>query len=296
VIKTHISETISEGTARVSVLPEAQIEKGELIVIKLGGSTLKNETNIRSLLTEVVVLHETGARVVLVHGGGPHISEALAASGEQAHFVEGLRVTDDRVLAVARDVLDDLNETLVMQLQVLGVPAVSFNSKSSSLLLAQKKLIACGSGARLDIGFVGEIKSVDVGALANMLDHSLPVFASMTCDECGQLYNVNADNVAMALAVALGADTLVYLTEVPGILIDKDVVLPRISIDEVGLLIESGIIRDGMIPKVRNCATGIKKGVGSIIIGKADQEGALLSAILNPGSTGTVIVDDALAA
>lgn len=260
------------------------------IVVKVGGSTLKTEEAMINLLAEVAILSESGAKIVLVHGGGPAISEAINASGEKPRFVEGLRVTDDKVLSIARSVLDDLNGTIVKHLNKIGVAAVSINSTTGGTLTAAKKIINCSSGARLDIGWVGEISDVNGELLKSLLSEgSLPVVASLAHDIDGQLYNVNADNVAMAVAVALSADKLVYITDVPGILMDKDFVLPKVSIDEIGLLIESGIIRGGMIPKVRNCISGIKKGIGAIVIGSADKDGDLVSAIMKPGSAGTVI-------
>lgn len=266
-------------------------KSNELIVIKIGGSTLKSEKAMISLLTEVAILSEGGAKLVLVHGGGPAISKALNAAGDQPHFVEGLRVTDDKVLGIAQTVLDDLNATLVKNLNKLGVKATSVNSKSKDILTASKKVIHCSSGASLDIGWVGEISGVDQANLNSILDDSLPVVASLATDETGQLFNINADNVAMAIAVALGADKLVYITDVPGIMMDKNVI-PKVMLDEVTVLIESGIISGGMIPKVRSCVAGIKKGIGSILIGSADAEGDLLAAILKPGSSGTLIVNE----
>jgi len=244
-----------------------------------------------SLLTEVAILSETGAKLVLVHGGGPAISEALNAAGDQPHFVEGLRVTDHKVLGIAQTVLDDLNAKLVHHLNNLGINATSVNSTTEDVLTATKKFVHCSSGASLDIGWVGEITSVNGVNLKSILDDSLPVVASLANDASGQLFNINADNVAMAIAVALGADKLVYITDVPGIMMDKNVI-PKVIVDEVGVLIDSGIISGGMIPKVRSCVAGLKKGIGSILIGSADAEGDLLAAIMKPGSSGTLIVNE----
>lgn len=263
----------------------------ELIVIKIGGSTLKSEKAMIGLLTEVAILSESGAKLVLVHGGGPAISEALNAAGDQPHFVEGLRVTDDKVLGIAQTVLDDLNAKLVCNLKKLGINATSINSETQDVLTASKKFIHCSSGANLDIGWVGEITGVDGENLNSILKDSLPVVASLAKDQSGQLFNVNADNVAMAIAVALGADKLVYITDVPGIMMDKNVI-PKVMLDEVSVLIDSGIISGGMIPKVRSCVAGIKKGIGSILIGSAEAEGDLLAAIMKPGSSGTLIMNE----
>jgi len=268
----------------------------ETVVIKIGGSTLTSEKAMVSLLTEVAELSKCGAKVILVHGGGPAISEAIAATGEKPHFIEGLRVTDDTVLSIAQKVLDELNEKLVKVLNDLGVKATSVNSKTKNVFKASKKFVTCSSGNRLDIGWVGEITDVNSQNMMQILNDSIPVVASLASDENGQLYNINADNVAMAVAVGISADKLVYITDVPGIMMDKDFVIPKVSVDEISILIESGIIRGGMIPKVRSCASGIKKGVGAILIAGAEAEGDLLSAILYPGSSGTMIVAESLAA
>lgn len=283
---TQVSQSTIQSKVDIQQSPVTQ----EIVVIKIGGSTLTSEQAMVSLVNEVAVISETGAKVVLVHGGGPAISKAIAETGDKPHFIEGLRVTDDSVLAIAQKVLDELNETLVEKLSKLGIKATAINSKTKGMFTAKKKIIACSSGAKLDIGWVGEISGVDSEKLLEILDDSLPVVASLAHDESGQLYNVNADNVAMAAAVGLHASKLVYITDVPGILMDKDHVIPTISLDEISVLIESGIISGGMIPKVRNCASGIKKGIGSILIASAENEGDLLSAILKPGSAGTMIV------
>lgn len=289
----HVKESTLQNIA-ASKLAKSNNNNGaksnELIVIKIGGSTLKSEKAMISLLTEVAILSESGAKLVLVHGGGPAISQALNAAGDQPHFVEGLRVTDDKVLGIAQIVLDDLNAKLVDNLNKLGVKSTAINSKSEDILTATKKVIHCSSGATLDIGWVGEITGVNADNLNAILDDSLPVVASLATDESGQLFNINADNVAMAIAVALGVDKLVYITDVPGIMMDKNVI-PKVMLDEVSVLIDSGIISGGMIPKVRSCVAGIKKGIGSILIGSADAEGDLLAAILKPGSSGTLIVN-----
>lgn len=263
----------------------------EVIVIKIGGSTLKSEEAMVSLLTEVAILSQSGAKIVLVHGGGPAISQALNAAGDKPHFVEGLRVTDNKVLGIAQTVLDGLNAKLVDLLNNLGVNATAINSKSQDILTATKKVIHCSSGASLDIGWVGEITSVNSVNLKSIMDGSLPVVASLANDESDHLYNINADNVAMAIAVALGADKLVYITDVPGIMMDEHVI-PKVITDEVSVLIDSGIISGGMIPKVRSCVAGIKKGIGSILIGSVETEGDLLASIMKPGSSGTLIVSE----
>ncbi len=269
--------------------------EGQTIVVKIGGSSITTDEALNGFLKDVALLHQSGINVVLVHGGGPAISEALEKSGVEAHFIDGLRVTDSRTLEVVQNVLDEINIKIVSKLLDFGVTAQGYNSQSELHLSASKKLVQCSSGARLDIGFVGEISGVDITLLAN-LTKVVPVFASLAHDSEGQLLNVNADNVAMALAVACKAAKLIYITDVPGILMDSNYVIPTVSVDEIGLLIDSGIIRGGMIPKVRNCASGIRKGIGTVVIGSADSDGHFLDSILKPGRSGTMITKKQLVA
>ncbi|MBX9669955.1 MAG: acetylglutamate kinase [Candidatus Obscuribacterales bacterium] len=269
--------------------------KGETIVVKIGGSSITTDEALNGFVKDVALLHHSGINVVLVHGGGPSISKALENSGGEAHFIDGLRVTDGHTLAVVQNVLDEINIKIVSKLLDFGVPAKGYNSQSELHLSACKKLVQCSSGARLDIGYVGEISGVDTSLLANPKT-VVPVFASLAHDAEGQLLNVNADNVAMALAVACKAERLIYITDVPGILMDSNYVIPTVSVDEIGLLIDSGIIRGGMIPKVRNCASGIRKGIGTVVIGSADTDGHFLDSILKPGTSGTMITKKQLVA
>ncbi len=264
---------------------------GQTIVIKIGGSALQCQNAAKQLMADVAEIILQGAKVVLVHGGGPAITKMVEASGKECKWIQGLRVTDEDVLAVATEVLDSMNATLTDELASHGVPALGMNCASNqNILTARKKLIAAASGAKIDIGLVGEISSVNGAALDALMETGVPIFVSLVKDKDGQLYNVNADNVAMAIAVALGSDKLVYLTDVPGIKLGKDIIMHELPIDEISLMIDSGTISGGMIPKVRNCAAGIRQGVKSIIITSADVADELVSAVVTPGSKGTVIV------
>lgn len=281
VVQTKSNEKASKYSGKLS---------GQTIVVKIGGSALQCQNAAKELMADVAQIVAKGAEVVLVHGGGPAITKMIEASGKECKFIQGLRVTDEHVLSVATDVLNTLNANLKDELAAQGVCALGMNCDSNqAVLTARKKLIAAASGAKIDIGLVGEISGVDQMALKELMTEGVPIFVSLVKDTSGQLYNVNADNVAMAIAVALSANTLVYLTDVPGIKLGKDIVMSELPIDEISLMIDSGVICGGMIPKVRNCAAGIRQGVKSIIITNADAPGELLSAIMEPGSKGTVI-------
>lgn len=262
----------------------------EIIVIKIGGSTLSTDEALHTVLNDIKDIVASGKKVILVHGGGPAISEEIKKQGNPCHFVDGLRVTDESCLSIAKAVLNDLNHQIVEHLKGQSIDACSVDTDASPIMVARKKLVTCKSGTQLDIGFVGEISTVDGAAVLDLLDHGkVPVFVSMAADVNGQLYNVNADNVAMSIAVAVSATQLIYVTDVPGIMMDQGVVLHEVDLDQIGVLIDSGIIKGGMIPKVRSCAAGIKKGIGSVTIGQVDAPGALLDAVMHPGISGTVI-------
>ncbi len=262
----------------------------QTIVIRIGGSTLRSPSAAKMLSADVADMVAQGARVILAHGGGSAISERITASGRQCRFLQELIVTDDYVLTVAGEVLNSISASLIAELKLRGIDARGINSGiNGSLLTARKKFVVEPSGVKLDIGWVGEITAVDVNAFRSILAAGgVPVCVSLVKDADGLPYNVSTDNVAISVAVDLKADKLVYLTDVPGIVLDG-VVLPDVPIDEVSLLIESGIIKGGMIPKIRRCALALRRGIKSVIITSADSPGELLSAVLSPGKRSTVL-------
>ena len=268
---------------------------GQTIVVKLGGSAICDETNMVLLLNEVATMVKAGAKVAIVHGGGPDISMKLKESGKICRFVDGLRVTDEDVLSIAEEVLSSLNEKIVSCLEGAGVKAKGMSSIEHHPVLARKKWIMGTSGGKLDIGLVGEVASCDGEILSAIAADTVPVLYSLAPDASGQLYNINADHVATAVATALSADKLVYVSDVSGILLDVEngIVLPELPVSDIGIMIDSGVVRGGMIPKVRGCAAAIASGVKSVIICQVLSAGSLLVAVAKPGSSGTVITGSA---
>ncbi|HEY9785220.1 MAG TPA: acetylglutamate kinase [Candidatus Obscuribacterales bacterium] len=260
----------------------------EKVVIKLGGSALKNRECMKMLLGDVARISQA-CDVVIVHGGGPEINAALTAADKQPRFLEGLRITDSEVLSVVRDVLDKMNGDIVQHLQEIGVNGISVQS-DNHCLSASKKWVFAPTGAKHDIGWVGKIDAVDCNVVTEAwAKGGIPVFVSLGHDEQGNLYNVNADEAAMALAIALAATTLVFVTDVPGVMLNDETIVPELGLDDISLYIESGIITGGMIPKVRSCANGVRQGVGRVLITKPEQPGDLEKAVMHAGSKGTAI-------
>ena len=307
-------------TSHISGGSENLLLADQTIVIKIGGAALRCAGAAKALCADFAKIVSQGAKVVLVHGGGPAITAKLAAQGQECRYVQGLRVTDHAVLSAATEVLAEINEMLANELMANGIEAKAMFAKSSiasgsemsdfiegsanntcedlssltnsEIMTARRKYIVEPSGAKFDIGLVGEVSNVDELALKQLMETCVPVFASLVPDLEGQLHNVNADNVAMALAVALCADKLVYLTDVPGILLHDGVVLHELPVSDIGLFIDSGIIQGGMIPKVRSCALGMRQGVQSVIITNSEDDGDLYSAVVHPGEKGTLLCTD----
>ena len=258
---------ITENSGRAEVLVEAlpYIQKyyGKVVVIKYGGNAMINEELKNAVMRDIVLLSLVGVRVVLVHGGGPEISDMLTKVGKKSEFVNGLRVTDRETVDIVQMVLaGKVNKDLVNLIGTKGGSAVGLSGIDGQMLLASPK--------NPDLGFVGEIEKVNVQPITELLDGGyIPVVSTVACDKDGNAYNVNADTAAAKIAGELQAESLISLTDIAGILRDKndpDTLIPRISLDEADELIAAGIISDGMIPKVECCTNAIKWGVHRVFI------------------------------
>lgn len=256
---------------------------GKTIVIKYGGNAMINETLKRSVMEDIVLLSQAGIRTVLVHGGGPEISNMLSRIGKQTEFIGGLRYTDEETAEVAAMVLaGKVNKGLVSLIQQQGGKAVGLCGLDGGMLRTEKLQ------GEIDLGFVGEIREVDVSLIELALENGwIPVIATVGADREGHTYNINADTAAAAIAGALAAEKLISMTDVRGLLMDKDrenSLIPRLGVGEVPQLIERGIISGGMIPKIQSCIDGIRGGVGeaSIIDGRIEHS-VLLELLSNEG-------------
>ena len=241
--------------------PYIQKYHGRTMVIKYGGNAMINETLKNAVMNDLVTLTLLGVRVVLVHGGGPAINRSLKAIGHESHFVDGLRYTDDVTITVVQQVLaGEVNKDLVSLLRGRGVGLCGMDGQ----------MMLCRKTSGKDLGFVGEVESVDTRLIDRLLsDGFIPVIASVGMDENGVAYNLNADTAAAAIAIGLKAQKLVMMTDIAGLLRDKDdesTLIPTVEVSEIDGYKDAGIISGGMIPKIEGLADAIYKGVGEAVI------------------------------
>jgi acetylglutamate kinase len=281
-----------------SAAPYIRMYKGKTFVVKVGGGVFAEAAATRVLVEQIAILHYFGVRVVLVHGGGPQLTELSAALGVPTRMVEGRRVTDQKSIDVTAMVLNGLINTRVLGIcRDLNIDAVGISGVDAGLIRAHKRApVKTQGGELVDFGFVGDIDAVDTSVLKKLLDNALmPVVSPLSADESGTLLNINADTVAAAIGAALGAEKLILCTGAAGILGDVNDAGSLISYTDVaGLkrLREDGRIADGMLPKARAIEDAIKGGVRRVhVVSYQSPEGILGEVFTNEG-TGTMIVAD----
>ena len=247
----------------VHALPYIKKYTGKIVVIKYGGSAMQSETLKNSVVRDVILLHLIGVKVVLVHGGGPEITDLLTRLGKETQFVGGLRVTDRETVEVAQMVLaGKVNKSLVNLIECSGGRAVGLCGMDGHMISAVQKDPA--------LGYVGRITAVDPTPVLDLLEKGyIPVVSTLGCDDAGNVYNVNADTAAAKLAATLRAESLISLTDTAGILRDKDdpaTLISRVTVAETEQLIADGVIAGGMLPKVECCTDAIRGGVRRVFI------------------------------
>ena len=249
----------------IQALPYIQKYNGKTVVIKYGGNAMINEDLKSAVMSDIALLKLVGINVVLVHGGGPEITDMLKKINKESKFVNGLRVTDEETMEIAEMVLGRVNKNLVRLVEELGVKAVGISGKDGKLLTVNKKY---SDGQ--DIGYVGEVCKVRPKILYDLLDNDyLPIVAPVGMDENFDTYNINADEAASAIARSVKADKLVYLTDIAGLyrdINDPDSFINRITIAEAEQLIADGMIGGGMLPKLSNCTQAVRGGVHRVHI------------------------------
>lgn len=289
---------MDEAIAKADVLIEAmgwiRRFRGKTSVIKLGGSLLDDEDELRHILLDVIFMESVGMRPVIVHGGGKAINRALADEGIEPNFVRGRRVTDEPTLAVVERVLaGDLNRHLADLIERLGGRAVNLSFASHNNVLYGERL-RLPDQEPADLGFVGHVTRVDRQVIESLsYTNQVPVIPSMCEGEAGEHLNVNADTVAMAVAQALGAEKLVFLSDVNGVRLDQDdpqSIIHSLSAEESRQLIQRGVINSGMIPKVEACLETLDRGVGKVHIIDGRLRHSLLLEIFTTEGVGTEIV------
>jgi len=287
-----MQELIKKANILIEALPYMQKFYGKTVVIKYGGNAMVSEDLKNKVMEDITLLKFIGLHPVLVHGGGPDISEALTQFGIQSEFINGLRVTDDDTMRVAQMVLiGKTNKEIVSLITNKGGKAIGISGIDGRFMKCEKQTTEV-NGKEVDLGYVGKIKSIDekmIEFLAN--DDYIPVIAPIGVDETGQSYNVNADTVAGAVAAALKAEKLILLTDTPGIKSspDADDIIYEINREEIYKMIDEGTIVGGMIPKVKGGLEALKSGVENVHIIDGRIPHCLLLEIFTDTGIGTMI-------
>lgn len=280
---------IEKAKVLVEALPYIKEFYGKTVVIKYGGSAMIDDMIKETVIQDIILMKLVGINPVIVHGGGPDINKALKQMDKQSEFVNGLRVTDRETMEIVEMVLaGKVNKSIVSHIQNQGINAVGISGKDGATLQTEKKLV---NG--MDVGFVGEVVNVNTKLITTLIEQDfIPVIAPIGIDKEGNSYNINADYAAVAVAGALNAQKLVFLTDVEGVLkdvSDSSSIISRLSIKDVDQYIKNGIISGGMIPKVDCCVQGVKKGVKTVHILDGRVEHCLLLEIFTQKGVGTMI-------
>ena len=273
----------------IEALPYIQRFSERVVLIKIGGSTLVDQTLFDRLAEDVVLLHSVGIKPIIVHGGGPQIGHELRLAGKETSFIDGLRVTDQETLKVVSKVLkDQVGRRIVDAIISLGGPAVSLSGETENLISV--------TPISKELGFVGKITDIAPHLLNTLIeDGQIPVVSTLGIDDKGQSYNINADTAAGALAGALQVQKVIYLSDVPGLLSDKDDVstlISSITTLEVEEMVVSKGVSDGMIPKVISCIDALRQGVGSAHLLDGRIPHVVLLELFTDEGIGTMIVEE----
>lgn len=287
----NMQELQSKAKTLIEALPYIQRFSGKIILIKYGGSAMEDESLKKSVVQDIALLKSIGFKPIIIHGGGKEISKWVGKLGGEAHFEQGLRVTDESTLEIAQMVLNRINKDLVGYMASYGVKAVGISGKDGNTFCAQKKL---ANG--VDIGFVGEVKQVDTTLILGLLDKGfVPVICPIGMDENAQDYNINADDAAYALAIALKAEKLVFLSDIEGIyrdFNDKASLITILPTSKARDLLEDGGISGGMLPKLQNCIKAVESGVERVHIIDGRIKHCLLLEFFTDKGIGTAILHD----
>jgi acetylglutamate kinase len=292
-----LKDAIEKADTLIEALAWIRRFRDKITVIKLGGSFMDDEDALRHVLLDIVFLESVGMRPVVVHGGGKAINRGMDEAGIQPRFVQGRRVTDDATLAIVERVLaEETNEKLAQLIEQYGGRAMNLNFRTTNVLFGEKLLLPGESGDAIDLGYVGTVTRVDRGVIENLCyAGQVPVIPSMCCDASGQKLNVNADTAASAVAQALGAEKLVFMSDVNGVRRDKndpDSLIATLNVSQAKQLIANGAIEAGMIPKVESCIEILDRGVRQIHIIDGRLRHSLLLEIYTTTGVGTQIVRD----
>ncbi len=286
-----MDELLQKASVLIEALPYIQRFNRKIIVVKYGGSAMVDDSLKRSVIEDVTLLKLVGFKPIIVHGGGKEISRWVEKSGMEPKFINGLRVTDEPTMEIAEMVLNKVNKSLVQLVEQLGVLAVGVSGKDGGMLKVEKKY-ADGE----DIGFVGDIKEVNPKILYDLLEKDfLPIVAPIGLDSAYNTYNINADDAACAIARAVSAEKLAFLTDIEGVYQDPQnpsTLISELPISQAKELIDSGYIGGGMLPKLNNCIDAIDNGVSRVHILDGRIPHCLLLEIFTNKGIGTAILGD----
>ncbi len=285
----YMDQILLKAQTLIEALPYIQKFNNKKVVVKYGGSAMSNESLQANVIKDVALLKLVGMQPIIVHGGGKEITKWLGHLGHESIFVEGLRVTDEQTMEVAEMVLGKVNKNLVQMLEKLGVKATGISGKDGSTLKVEKKYV---NGE--DIGLVGNIKEVNTDLIDTLINNGfVPVIAPIGLDDNYQNYNINADDAACAVATAIGAEKLVFLTDIEGVYSDpkdKDSLISVLTLERADELLESGFIGGGMLPKIKNCIDAVRNGVSRVHILDGRMEHCLLLEFFTNKGIGTAII------
>ncbi len=282
---SHFSNAM-RAEVLTQALPNIKRYNGKTVVVKYGGNAMINEHLKQQVMEDIVLLWLIGVRIVLVHGGGPEINEVMSKFGKKAEFVNGLRVTDKETVDIVQMVLaGKVNKTLVNLLEMNGGKAMGISGMDGRLIEAKIK--------NAQLGYVGEITHVHIKPVQDLLEKGyIPVISTLGCDREGNTYNINGDTAAAYIAGALNAERLIMMTDIAGILKDREdpnSLIPEITVAEAKQLQRSGIISGGMIPKVDCCIEALNKGVKNVVIMDGRVPHAILMELLTNEGAGTMV-------
>ena len=278
--------------------PYIKLYKDKIFIIKIGGELLRDISSARKLLKQIATIHQFGIKVILVHGGGPQLTEMIEKSGQVSEFNNGRRVTDQSTISLAVMVLNGEVNTKLLAISVeLDIPAIGISGIDGGMIVTKKrKKIKDETGDLIDYGYVGDISSVNMDILNTQLDAGyIPIISSLTANADGVILNVNADTIAATIAYELSAEKLILMTSVPGILMDtndKTSLISYINHDSLKKMKSNGKLTDGMLPKVDAIGLALDNGVSRVHIISSSSEDSLLTEIFTNHGTGTLIVKD----
>ncbi|MEE1249112.1 MAG: acetylglutamate kinase [Lachnospiraceae bacterium] len=287
----NMQEILQKAETLIEALPYIQRFNRKIIVVKYGGSAMVDEELKRNVIQDVTLLKLVGFKPIIVHGGGKEISKWVEKAGMEPEFVNGLRKTDAATMEIAEMVLGKVNKSLVQMVESLGVNAIGISGKDGGLLKVDKKL---SNGQ--DIGFVGDVKEVNPKILYDLLEKDfLPIVCPVGMDDDFNTYNINADDAACAIARAVKAEKLAFLTDIEGVYKDperKETLISELPVAEARNLIQEGFIGGGMLPKLNNCIDAIENGVSRVHILDGRIPHCLLLEIFTNKGIGTAILGD----